>query len=101
VDVTAAALVGAATGAVLGGGVCLVAMRGRRRDPETPAEPAARLPAGATAVLSALRSASLVVDSAESVRWASPTAHAFGLLREGRLADDEVVRAVRAVLATG
>ncbi|MGZ4631852.1 MAG: sensor histidine kinase [Actinomycetes bacterium] len=100
-DVMAPALLGALTGAVLGGGVCLVAFRGRRRGQETPASPPGLLPAGATAVLSALRSASLVVDPGEAVLWASPSAHAWGLLRDGRLADDEVVRAVRGVLSTG
>ena len=47
-------------------------------------DPAGSLDAWTT--LSALASGSLVLDRSEAVVWANPEAHAWGLLREGRLA---------------
>ncbi len=64
-----------------------------------PVEPL--LPPGATAVLSALRSGSVVVDAAEAVVWASTTAYGWGLVRDGRLTDEEIVRTVRTVRSSG
>ncbi len=68
--------------------------------PSPAAEPAG-LPPGVTEVLTALRSGSVVVDDSEAVRWASPSAYAWGLLRDNRLVDEEAVRAVRAVRVSG
>ena len=106
-DATTAALAGGLMGALLGVGAALVSVRRRPAGnpaPTSTSEPtgtAGDLPAGVTDVLTALRTGSVVVDDSEGVRWASPSAYAWGLLREGRLADEEAVRAVRAVRVTG
>jgi two-component system sensor histidine kinase SenX3 len=101
VDVTVAALVGACVGALAGAGA-VRALRPVRNHPDAePDSTVEALPAGVTAVLSALRSGSLVVDSAEAVVWASSTAHGWGLVRDGRLFDNEIVQAVRCVRADG
>ena len=96
-DPTEAALLGAALGAAAGAGAVLALRGAGKSPPARPAAPAPQLPDGVTAVLSALRSGSLVLDTAEAVVWASSTAYSWGLVREGRLADEEIVRAVRAV----
>ncbi len=101
VDATSAALIGGAFGVLIGAGAILsfrLAEREQLGEPE-PAEPI--LPPGATAVLSALPSGTVVVDSAEAVVWANTDATTWGLVRDGRLTDDEIVRAVRAVRSGG
>ena len=104
-DATTAALAGGVLGALLGVGAALVSVRRRPAAALTPTRPeladGAGLPAGVIDVLTALRTGSVVVDDSEGVRWASPSAYAWGLLRDSRLADDEAVRAVRAVRLTG
>ena len=100
-DPTAAALLSGALGVLVGAGAVRAARRPRPAGPGEPPNPAGPLSPGVTAVLSALRSGSLVVDSAEAVVWASSTAYGWGMVRDGRLADEEIVRAVRSVRADG
>jgi two-component system, OmpR family, sensor histidine kinase SenX3 len=99
VDATSAALLGGALGLVVGAGAVAALRVTRAEAGSEPAQAEPLLPDGATAVLSALRSGSVVVDSAESVVWASSTAYSWGLVRDDRLTDDEIVRAVRRVRA--
>jgi two-component system sensor histidine kinase SenX3 len=101
VDPTDAALLGGALGVLIGAGAILAFRISERQRLDEPAAQSQQLPAGVSAVLSALRSGSLVVDSAEAVVWASPTAYRWGLVRDGRLTDDEIVRAVRSVRTDG
>jgi two-component system sensor histidine kinase SenX3 len=101
VDPTDAALLGGVFGVLIGAGAILAF---RISESEQLAEPEPEpplLPPGVTEVLSALRSGSVVVDSAEAVVWASSTAYGWGLVRDGRLTDDEVVRSVRRVRTDG
>jgi two-component system sensor histidine kinase SenX3 len=101
VDATDAALIGGVFGVLIGAGAML-AFRITEREQQGYSEPEPPLlPPGATAVLSALRSGSVVVDSGEAVVWASPTAFGWGLVRDGRLTDEEIVRAVRSVRSEG
>jgi two-component system sensor histidine kinase SenX3 len=104
VDATTAAVAGGLIGALVGVTVGL-ALAGRRDDARASLPPvtthAADLPPGVTEVLTALRSGSVVVDDSEAIRWASPSAYAWGLLRDGRLVDEEAVRAVRSVRVSG
>jgi two-component system, OmpR family, sensor histidine kinase SenX3 len=101
VDPTDAALLGGALGVLVGAGAILAFRISERQQLAEPVAEVQQLPAGVTAVLSALRSGSLVVDSAEAVVWASSTAYGWGLVRDGRLTDDEIVRAVRSVRTDG
>jgi two-component system sensor histidine kinase SenX3 len=107
VDATTAAVAGCVIGIAVGaplGVVTALRAKDRRaaeRRTQTRSEPPATttgdLPPGVADVLSALRSGSIVVDDAEAVRWASAAVHSWGLVRDGRLVDEETVRAVRAV----
>jgi two-component system, OmpR family, sensor histidine kinase SenX3 len=107
VDATTAAalgcVIGIAVGAPLGVVTALRAKDRRAADrrtaprSEASATTTGDLPPGVADVLSALRSGSIVVDDAEAVRWASASVHSWGLVRDGRLVDEETVRAVRAV----
>ena len=101
VNATDVALIGGVFGVLIGAGAMLAFRLTEREQQGEPEPESAPLPPGATAVLSALRSGSAVVDSSEAVVWASPAAYAWGLVRDGSLADDEVIRAVRAVRSEG
>ena len=100
-NATDVALIGGVFGVLIGAGAMLAFRLTEREQQGEPEPESAPLPPGATAVLSALRSGSAVVDSSEAVVWASPAAYAWGLVRDGSLADDEVIRAVRAVRSEG
>jgi two-component system, OmpR family, sensor histidine kinase SenX3 len=114
VDATTAAALGCVAGLAVG--ASLGALAGRRsRDravdpdgrldlasqgrPEAVVTTTGDLPPGVADVLTALRSGSVVVDDAEAVRWSSASVHRWGLVRDGRLVDEETIRAVRAVRA--
>ena len=101
VDATDAALIGGVFGVLIGAGAMLAFRLTEREQQGDPEPESALLPPGATAVLAALRSGSVVVDSSEAIVWASPAAYAWGLVRDGSLTDEEVVRAVRAVRSEG
>ena len=95
-------LVGGAVGVLIGAGAMLAFGVSERQQQATGDEVVPQvLPAGATAVLTALRSAAAVVDRSESTVWASPAAQTLGLVRDGRVASDEVLRAVQSVRVAG
>jgi two-component system sensor histidine kinase SenX3 len=100
VDASTAAVAGLVIGGVAGGTAVAVITNRRRPRPEPAVTPDV-LPAGADAVLSALQSAAVVVDASERAVWAAAAAYTLGLIHDGRLADEEVVRGVRGVRATG
>ncbi len=98
-----------ATAAVLGGivgvllaTVAVVAFRVSERQ-QVGLDPGEQdvLPVGAVAVLQALRSASVVLDSEDRLVRVSPTAYAMGVVRDGRLAHEQVHAAVHDVRADG
>ncbi len=95
-------LLGGAVGVAIGGGAMFAFRVSEQQQQAEGAENVPQvLPPGATAVLSALRSASAVVDRSETTVWASAAAQTLGLVRDGRVASDEVLRAVRAVRVGG
>jgi two-component system sensor histidine kinase SenX3 len=102
VDATTQALLFAALGAVLGGGVVFawrVSENQMRRNVE-PVEPPV-VPAGIATVLSVLRSSALVVDERDVVLKASAPAYAFGLVRGHEVAVEELATLVRQVRRDG
>jgi two-component system, OmpR family, sensor histidine kinase SenX3 len=110
VDATTAALAGCVIGVAVGVPLgVLVTRRAKDRRPPVVVPPPVQpgpaattsgdLPPGVAEVLSALLSGSVVVDDGEAVRWASAAVHAWGLVRDGRLVDEDTLRAVRAVRA--
>ena len=95
-------LVGGAVGVLIGAGAMLAFGVSERQQQAAGDEVVPQvLPSGASAVLTALRSASAVVDRGEATVWASPAAQTLGLVRDGRVASDEVLRAVRSVRVSG
>lgn len=98
---TTQALLFALLGLVLGAGVVLVwrISEAQTRPAATPPPPG--LPPGIAAVLSALRSSALVVDATDTVLKASAPAIAMGLVRERRIAVQELEELVRQVRRDG
>ncbi|MEO7982084.1 MAG: ATP-binding protein [Sporichthyaceae bacterium] len=88
-------LVGAA--AVL---ATLVGEREQRRPAEDDAPPPL-LPPGAADVLALLRSTTVVLDSEDRVVRATPASYSYGLVRENRLLQDEMLDMVRQVRRDG
>ena len=87
-------------GAVLGGGVVLAwRVSEAQTRPQTLPEPA--LPTGVAAVLSVLRSSALVVGGSDEVLKASAAAIAMGLVRENRIAVQELADLVQQVRRDG
>jgi len=82
--------------------VALLASRWSERQRFSRPEPAVReLPEGVSEVLTALRSAALVLDVSDAVVKATPAAYAVGLVRGRHLAHPELVEMVRAVRREG
>jgi two-component system sensor histidine kinase SenX3 len=100
VSPTTQALLFALLGAALGAGVVL-AWRISEAQTRPDVAPSAGLPAGIAAVLSALRSSALVVDSNEQVLKASAPAIAMGLVRDRRIAVRELTELVQQVRRDG
>lgn len=101
VDSSVVAAVAGLIGLLLGLSGLLV-LRGtprRRADALEITEPG--LPDGAADVLSVIGQAYVVVDGVDGVVRASPAAYAFGLVRGYSLVQDDLVRMVRTVRATG
>ena len=94
-------MLGGALGLFLGA-VAMVAFQASERAlaaPEPGEQP--RLPQGTVAVLQALRSATVVLDSTDRLLRISPTAYALGAVRDGKLVHAEVREAVKAVRRDG
>ena len=102
VDATTAALLGG-VGGLLVGAVALLAVRLSERSQHriSPAPPAPTLPAGVADVLAVLRSSGIVVDSADAVVKASPSAVALGLVRGTELVHSELRHLARQVRRDG
>ncbi len=92
-----AALAGLGAGAV----AVLVATRRATATGSEPVGPRSELPHGVTQVLRVLGTITVVVDAADAVVQASPTAHAFGLVRGDRVAHRELLDLVRHVREDG
>ncbi|HET7659827.1 MAG TPA: ATP-binding protein [Oryzihumus sp.] len=102
VDATTAAILGG-VGGLLVGAVAMLALRLSERSQHlvTPAAPQPNLPAGVADVLAVLRSSGIVVDSADAVVKASPSAVALGLVRETELVHAELRHLARQVRRDG
>jgi two-component system, OmpR family, sensor histidine kinase SenX3 len=102
VDTTSAAILGGALGLVTGA-VSVAAVRlSERSRRHVPQEPDLRaLPAGVSTVLAVLRSGAIVLDDADAVVSASPSAVAHGLVRNDDLVHDELRHLVRQVRRDG
>src|SRR6476661_3990635 len=98
VDATTAAILGG-VGGLLVGAVAMLALRLSERSQHlvAPASPQPNLPAGVADVLAVLRSSGIVVDSADAVVKASPSAVALGLVRETELVHAELRHLARQV----
>ncbi len=94
-------MLGGAIG-LLVGSVVVLAFRISERDQAAP-DPGDRelLPKGTVAVLQALQSASVVLDSADHAIRVSPTAYSLGVVRDGHLIHDAIRDAVKAVRRDG
>lgn len=76
--------------------------RSRRRVPEPHAVPrSSPIPEGADEVMAILRSSAVVVDEESNVVKASPSAYAFGLVRNDRIAVDELLELAQKVRRDG
>jgi two-component system sensor histidine kinase SenX3 len=101
VDATLAAGLAGVVGVALGAGAVLsvrLSERSQRMMPTTP-EPA--LPPGVLDVLAVLRSSAIVLDSADAVVKASPSAYSYGLVRGHELTHTELLELARAVRRDG
>ncbi|MGN0062632.1 MAG: sensor histidine kinase [Nocardioides sp.] len=100
-DPTLQALLSAVAASVVTGGALIawyVSDRERSRIPEV--EPPSVDP-GVAGVLSVLRSSAVVLDDQDRVLNASAPAYAFGLIRDGELALDDLLELVRQVRRDG
>lgn len=88
---------------VLIGAAAVLAFRASEREVALPPEdrPAAGLPVGVADVLSVLRSSAVVLDAEDLVVRASPSAHSFGIVRDGRLLSEELLDLARRVRRDG
>jgi two-component system, OmpR family, sensor histidine kinase SenX3 len=102
VDATTAAILGG-IGGLLVGGVAMLAVRLSERSLKGTSQlpPAAPLPAGVGDVLAVLSSSGIVVDSADAVVKASPSAVALVLVRDGELVHIELRHLARQVRRDG
>jgi two-component system, OmpR family, sensor histidine kinase SenX3 len=106
VDIAVAVLAALVAGSAVGVAVTLV-VSARRHRPKRPVPPPARpIPAAAAEelsrrVLEVMRSGALVLDSADEVVLANPTARGMGVVRGGRLMVDEMRRLARAARRSG
>jgi two-component system sensor histidine kinase SenX3 len=101
VDVLLAGLAGV-VGVLIGAGAVL-AFRVSEREATRPASiPAvSSLPAGVADVLAVLRSSAVVLDADDRVVRASPSAHSFGIVRDGRLLPEALLDLARRVRRDG
>ena len=95
----------AAVVGVLVGAAAVLATRVSEREQHAvevdDAAPAPLLPAGAADVLALLKSSTVVLDADDRVIRASPAAYAFGLVKEARLLQPDMLELVRQVRRDG
>ncbi len=100
-DPTFQAFLAAAIGAVVAGGAVLAWHVSDRQQHTAPVVPTPAVPHEVAAVLSVLRSSSVVVDDADLVVKASAPAYAFGLVRGSRVVNPELSEVVAQVRRDG
>jgi len=94
----------AAVVGVLVGAAAVLATRASEREQQASVRepaPAPLLPPGAADVLALLKSSTVVLDSEDRVVRASPAAYAFGLVKEARLLQPDMLELVRQVRRDG
>jgi two-component system, OmpR family, sensor histidine kinase SenX3 len=101
VDPTTQAFLAAVVGAVVAGGAVLAWHISDRQQHTVPEAEPAVVPPGVAAVLSVLRSSTLLVDEDDVVLKASAPAYALGLVRGASLASEELGDLVRQVRRDG
>jgi two-component system sensor histidine kinase SenX3 len=101
VDATEAASLAGVAGVVLGGAAVLSVRLSERAQRNVPPAPEPPLAAGVLDVLAVLRSSAIVLDSADAVVKASPSAYSYGLVRGSEVARAELVDQARAVRRDG
>jgi two-component system, OmpR family, sensor histidine kinase SenX3 len=99
--VTAAASAALLGGVLLGMVACRWSARRHSRPAEGVSADTPELPPGATDILAMLPSFAVVLNSEDRVMMASPGAQAFGIVRDGKLAGQEILAVVRSVRRTG
>lgn len=100
-DATVAALFAGALGLLVGSTAVLALRSGKKAQTTVPPEPEHDVPPGVAEVLAVLRSAAIVLDVADGVVKASPTAYAFGLVRGRDVAHAHLLELARAVRRDG
>jgi two-component system sensor histidine kinase SenX3 len=101
VDATLAAGLAGVVGVALGAGAVLSVRLSERSQRMMPATPQPALPPGVLDVLAVLRSSAIVLDSADAVVKASPSAYSYGLVRGHELTHTELLELARAVRRDG
>ena len=93
----------AVIGVLVGGAAVLATRLSEREQASTVDEAAAPplLPAGVADVLALLKSSTVVLDAEDRVVRASPSAYAFGLVKEARLLQPDMLEMVRQVRRDG
>jgi two-component system, OmpR family, sensor histidine kinase SenX3 len=87
---------------LVAGALAALAFRASEREQQTIPPPTTPvLPMGAAGVLSVLRSSAVVLDARDQLVRASPTAYSFGIVRDGRLDDENLMELARAVRRDG
>jgi two-component system sensor histidine kinase SenX3 len=101
VEVVTVAALTAAVGAAVGLAAGLAFRASEREQRAAPATTAPVVPAGVDAVISVLRASAVLLDEGLHVVKASPSAHAFGLVRPDRELLPELAELASAVLRDG
>jgi two-component system, OmpR family, sensor histidine kinase SenX3 len=101
VDATTAATLGGVVGMLIGAGAVGGVRLSERSQRTIPQTTVPVLPPGVADVLAVLSSSGIVVDSADQVVKASPTAVAYGLVRDAELAHAELRHLARQVRRDG
>ncbi len=94
-------LLAGVVGAVIGAGIAYFWSFSEKKRVEQPEAPAPLIPPGADAVLSVLPSSVVLIDSADTVVKATALAYALGLIKDDRLAPEELMNLVRQVRRDG
>ncbi|MGH3345183.1 MAG: sensor histidine kinase [Carbonactinosporaceae bacterium] len=100
-DASVAAGIAGIVGFLVGAGAVLAFRWSEREQAAVPPRPEPLVPPGVASVLAVLRSSAVVLDGSDSVVRASPAAHAFGIVRDGRLDVAELLDLARNVRRDG